>query len=470
MWRNSLGALGVMGLYWTLGLVLVRQVWGRPWRGAVALGWLLGGGVASLNLLAIHVAGGALRPGLPIVLAGQLLAALAWRRWRPRPARPAPGDRPPGVRTGWLAWGALAALAVVLLALLLQGLTQPEIRFDALHNWSFKALSTAVQGRPFQGNWPFVLFPNHVPFLGATFLGFQGFPQETVAHLIPWLFYVTLLGVLVAAARRLSGSWSWGLPMALLMMTANTMMLSHTDRFYCDLPLAALHLASVYLAIAWLTGDRLAALFLSGLFSGLGMWTKTEGLLLAAGVGGSLLLAECLRADTKWSVTGKALGVWLGGLLLTGGPWPLYLLLNRIAADSSGHIGQAWEWDRLPVILRASWDYFARSGRSASFSLLFFLALGLSKKTRSLYVFLAATIAAGFLHAWLPLLIVPADAFGGWKTFMNNGLTRYFMHFMPVMLLAAALVARTGRVAGLERLLHRLMLRAPRRPRTAPPA
>ena len=457
MLRNNLWAFAALACHWTTGTLLVRQLLGWPWFRAICPGWLLGSGLASLTVLGLHLAGGTLLPWLPIALALQLAAVGAWAFRRPPSAADDSVDA--AERPSVFAGLAFAFLAIVAVRTLLHAVTEPESTFDALHNWSFKALSTAIHGRPFEGYWPFVLFPNHVPFLGATFLGLQSAPQETAMHVVPFLFLLSCLGTIAQAAQALSGRRAWGLPAAMLLVVGSPMLLAHADRLYCDLPLAALHLASVYLAICRLTGSRLPAAFLSGIFSGLGMWTKTEGLLLAAGVGGALLLAEWVRTDTARGASMKTLGAWIGGLLLAGGPWPLYLALVRVPPDSSGHLGNALHLERLASILRATFQHFRGQGFVPAIGGAFFLLLGWKRSTRPLYLFLGATLAAGFLHVWLPLLVIPDDAFGGWQTFMENGLNRYCLHFSPVLLLSGALVARTGRAGGLDRLLQRLMVR-----------
>lgn len=462
MLGNNIWAWTALACCWATGALLVRQLLGVSWLRAAAPGWLLGSGLVSLSVFFLHLAGGSIRPGLPILLAVWAGAAIVWRIRRPRPIVPDDAGNP-NERPGWLAWGVAAVIGVVAASVLAHALATPEARFDALHNWSFKALSTAVHGRPFQGYWPLPDFPNHVPFLAGAFMALQSFPQETAGHAVLFLFFLACIGTIGQAAQSLSGQRGWEWLMALALTAGIPLLMSHTDQLYADLPLAALHLAAVQMAILWLTGGRRSAAFLSGVFCGLGMWTKTEGVLLAAGVGGALLLAGLARTDVSRAATLKAMALWGAGLLLTGGPWPVYLLLQGVAPGSSGHLDAAAHWDRFPAVFRQTVQALRRRETLASLGALFFFLLGGSRKTFPLYLFLATTIVAGLLHVWLPLLVVPENAFGGWREFMQNGMDRYCMHIAPVMLLSAALVARTGRCGGLDRLLQRLLVR-PKRP------
>lgn len=474
MLANNLWAVLVLAGFWAVGTLLARQALGLGWAKAWAPGWLLGSGLVSLGVFAVYLAGGALRPWLPLLLAA-LAAVTLWRSVRRKPEKPAiPAVEPatpamipttsaaagkPATLAGWPAWVVAAVLAIIAASTLVHALVEPEARFDALHNWGFKALSTATHGKPFQGYWPMEAFPNHVPFLAGAFMALQKFPQETAAHLIPFLFFLAALGLIGTAAQELSGRRGWGWPMALALAVGCPLLAAHVDQLYADLPLASLHLGAVGMAIFWLTRGRPAAAFLSGVFSGLGMWTKTEGLLLALGVGGALAFAALARPRADWRATLRGLAAWAVGVLLAGGPWPLYLLLHYISPATTGHVDNVVHWERLAYIVRETFLHFRRVEWLPALGAVFGFALGWSRKTLPLYLFLAAVIAAGFLHFWLPLLVIPGDAFGGWRDFMDNGLARYAMHIAPVMLLSVALVGRTGRWSGLDALLQRLMVK-----------
>ncbi len=455
MLANNLWAVLVLAGFWAVGTLLVRRALGLGWAKAWAPGWLLGSGLVSLGVFAIYLAGGALRPWLTLWLAA-LAAVTLWRTCRRKePAILAAT----GERTSWGAWVVAIVLAIIAASTLVHGLSEPEARFDALHNWGFKALSTATHGKPFQGYWPMEAFPNHVPFLAGAFMALQKFPQETAVHLIPFLFFLASLGLIGTAAQELSGKRGWGWPMALALVVGCPLLAGHVNQLYADLPLAALHLGAGGMAIFWLTRGRPAAAFLSGLFSGLGMWTKTEGLLLALGVAGGLCLAALVRPRADWRATLRGLAAWGLGLLLAGGPWPFYLFLHHISPAATGHVDSVMHWERLAYIVRETFVHFRRAGWLPTLGAVFGFALGWGRKTLPLYLFLAAVIAAGFLHFWLPLLVIPNNAFGGWRDFMDNGLARYALHIAPVMLLSVALVGRTGRWSGLDRLLQRLMVR-----------
>lgn len=470
---NDLGAIAGLAVTWATGILLVRR-WGRDraWWLTASLGWLLGSGLTSMGLFLVFLLGGRLLPGLPIVQTLLLATAVGIQRPRREPvsqeldppsggrsSRDAvKGSRAPGIlqrlRPGvWLMAG---VLALILASTALSSITTPALRFDELHNWAFKALSTAVHGRPFQGEWPFMLFPNHIPFLTASFLGYQVEPRETVAHVIPLLFLFSTVGVMAGAARQLSGKPWWGLPMAVLLLFGAPELLNQADRFYCDLPLAALHLASLLTGLAWLDGGTTAAAALSGVFAGLGAWTKTEGLLLAGGVGGGLFLAALLRPKEERTSFWRPLLAWLAGFAIVAAPWPIYLQLRGVDLQSSGHLANTLHFDRIGRVVAYSWQVMKDAYRLPALAFVLFLFLALRRRTRAAYVFMLTVLAAGLVHLWLPILVLPEDAFGGWRAFMKHGMGRYVLHIAPVLLLSLAAVGRAGRLKGLDALFRRL--------------
>ncbi|MBU1910105.1 MAG: hypothetical protein KJ726_08660 [Verrucomicrobia bacterium] len=453
---NSAGALAGLAATWLTGYFLIRRLLGLPGWGGVALGWLLVSGLTSLAVFFIYLCGGTLLPWLPVVQ-GVLLAAVLVLHHRGCVGVESAEAVLKPART----WRPGAILMILLLAFLLgaagiKAITTPALRFDEVHNWGFKSLSTAVHGRPFQGEWPFMLFPNLMPFLTASFLVYQGDPRETIAHMIPFLFLVAAAGALYAGAQRLSGKAWWGLPMTILLLFGAPELMVQSDRFCADLPLTALHLASVVAGLIWLTGGPAAAAALSGVFAGLGAWTKTEGILLAAGVGAGLLLAALLRPKEERRPWLHAALLWMAGFALVAGPWSLYLKFRGVDMQSSGHLSGEFNperWGRLFVHIRT---VLLRHFRIPLLAFFLFLALGFRRRTRAVYVFLLVTLVLGWVHLWLPILLMPGDAFGGWIAFMKSGMTRYVLHIAPVMLLSLAAVARADRLKGLDALFRRL--------------
>jgi hypothetical protein len=115
-----------------------------------------------------------------------------------------------------------------------------------------------------------------------------------------------------------------------------------------------------------------------------------------------------------------------------------------VGLESSGHLG-SFHPDRFDIIAAALWRYLrARYGiAAAAFSV--FLILGFKWADRKWMVFVVTVVLAGLIHVFLPLMMVPDDAFGGWREFMHNGMARYLLHIAPVLLVAiAALRPRSG--------------------------
>ena len=434
-WITGIAYLAVSG--W-MGFNVVRALTGRHLLLALAGGWLLGLGAASLGIFWIYLLGGTVSGALPwlqLTLLGLSLAFLSVRRGKADPV-----TSPARFSVYPAAWMMRLLLAFLCLSVLLQAITSPALRFDEIHNWGFKALSTVVEDRPFQGYWPFMLFPNHVPFAAAGMMSYMQQPLETAAHLIPFLCYVCLLGCFHVAAVEASGRTYWGLPLTCLLAVTVPELMEQGDRLTCDLPLAANLICAVAFALLWLRRGGWGALALSGVAAGLCGWTKTEGLLLTAGVGLGLALAVGVRSGVRkdfWS----AAGVWALAAGLTIGPWYVYLQFTDVGLDSSGHLG-AFDAERLPVVLAGLGSMLRYKFPAPTLAFLFFLAIGFFKAERGLYLFFLAVVAAGFVHVILPLMMLPGDAFGGWQDFMKHGLERYCLHMAPLMMLSLAAAAR----------------------------
>jgi hypothetical protein len=433
---------------WLTGYFLIAAlVRGRSYLLA-SLGWLFGSGITSLSMLAIYLCGGNLRPWFQVVQGVLLLVSVALR-YRVKPALDL---NPVGVdvsRWSWIGY-LLAFLLVALTAsVFMHGITTPALRFDEVHNWGFKALSTAHHGEPFKDKWRYMLFPNNIPFLGASVHVSLAEPRETLTHLVPFLFLVSLLGCCHHAAVSLSGRAHWGLPLTVMLLLGSPLLMIESDRLTCDLPLAALTMGAVVFALHWLGSGRSLAAALCGIACGLCMWTKTEGLMLAAGIAGGIAVGALFDAHRRRHVIRDGL-IWLACVLAVIGPWHLFLWTRGLGMGSSGHVGslQLGRWE---VILPSLWKIATVDNFIPTVAFLAFLLLSVLYGKRSIKVFLMLFIGAGIIHAVLPCFLVPREAFGGWRNFTRVGIPRYVLHFVPVMLVSIAAMADSRVLGPLDR-------------------
>ena len=440
---------GIAGLTatWLVGYNVVSMVMRGRLYFRISAGWLLGSGITSLSMLLIYFCRLDLRVWLPAVQCMLVVVSLIVRRYVGKRAvlaeRVVEEQRP--LVTGWLL---LALLAVVGASVGIHAVTMPAVSFDELHNWGFKALSTSVSGRPFEGYWPFKLFPNNVPFLGASVHIWLLEPRETLTHLVPFFFFLSALGCLCHGAVELSGRRHWGLPVVVLFVLGSPILMKESDRLTCDVALTSLTVAATVFAMIWLKSGTRATLIFCGIFSGLCAWTKTEGLMLAAGIGGAVGLGSLIKSK-KFRGSFCDTLVWLAAVLVVIGPWYAFLKIQGIGMESSGHLGSL-QFERLSPILGQIKDMLRVHYMLPSIAFILFVLGSIVKGNRPQQVALLIIVAAGFGHAILPLLLLPEGAFTGWRNFMRVGMHRYLLHFAPVMMLSVAAASNSRLLSSLD--------------------
>ncbi|NCC53198.1 MAG: hypothetical protein EOM20_18575 [Spartobacteria bacterium] len=449
-----MGILSVM-VTWLIGYNLVATCLRTERYFQLSLGWPLGSGVVSLLVFAVYLCGGALGGWFIfaqlLVLAGTIVLRRACRQ------ACVTIDTPPPLFSNFAgAWLLRALLGLVLLAVLVRAITSPALRFDEIHDWGFKALSTAVLGKPFQDRWPLMLFPNHIPFLGASVHLAMPSPRETVVHIIPFMYYLSLAGCFHYAVVYMTRERAWALPLTFLLLMGMPELQVQSDRLVCDLPMASIMFASFVCALFWVENGRWPCALLAGLLAGLCAWTKTDGIILAAGTGGALVVGGWLEKERRSQVIRAAL-IFGGAALLVIAPWYLFLHLADVALDSSGHVG-SFQADRWPIILHRAGLTIQRYYVLSTLAFVLFLLSAWYKCRKGRALVIIVVVAAGFFHALFPLFLLPDDAFGGWQRFMRVGISRYFLHFAPVMMVAIAAVAYCPWFRPLTRLFRLFML------------
>jgi len=431
------GILSIV-LTWTIGYTLVATFLRSERYLQWSLGWPLGSGIISLLVFFVYLCGGTLGGWF---LFAQILLLAATIFFRRTYSGTVVKIKSESVAFSHFAgaWVLRGLLVFVCFAVLLHAITTPALRFDEIHDWGFKALSTALLGKPFQDRWPLMLFPNHIPFISASIHAAMPAPRETVTHLVPFMFYISLLGCFHYAVVYLTRQRAWGLPLTFLLVLGMPELQIQSDRLVCDLPMATVMFASFICCLFWIDTGRWPGALLSGLFAGICAWTKTDGLILAAGVGGAFLIGGWLEKDRRSQLI-RACLIFGGMVILVVAPWYIFLAFADIGIESSGHLS-SFQADRWPIILRRVGLTLQRKYVLSTLAFVLFLLSCWYKGVRGRKAVIIITIAAGFFHALFPLFLLPADAFGGWQRFMRVGISRYFLHFAPLMMVSIAAVA-----------------------------
>jgi hypothetical protein len=336
----------------------------------VILGWGLGMGLVSLVLFALGAAGARFTLGRVLVPAGVALVALAVasRRVRVRARAGALGEArrtfaamPPTSKAATVALGAwLGAKGVVTVW---EALLLPISAWDSWAQWSGGAKFFYLRGGfnlspadPHFFGWDagrmLLNYPLHVSLAQVWFALCLGRFDEVLVKAWAPVTYVAVVALLYRTLRR-----ETTVPVALvfaLALASSPLLTFHALEGYADLTLAFYELAAV--ACFWRVvrnggavgpGDR-GALFLTGCFTALAIWTKQEGVLFAValvGAGGAWLVAK-RRLEAHW----PALVLPPAGLLVV---WFMFLGALGLPFLGRGEVEQTvWHWEVVPVIAR----------------------------------------------------------------------------------------------------------------------
>jgi hypothetical protein len=386
---------------WGLGVRVFRRVWPaarygqqmRRTRGEVlAYSWALGWGLISLELFALAEVHLPLPGGLgwtpPLVLAPWLVLAALLPLTRGRAPDPPAEPSPAGRAAWWLAPLFLACAALLLAQVGLAMLHATSLPLDGWDEWSiygFKArVFFAHQGLPLPYfHDPATLFshpdyPLLLP-LGETWIyNWLGVADDwALTPLIP-LFYAALLTIVYASLRRLAGPAAGLVGAAALTLVPVMQTMAGTAN--ADLPFTLMATAACLslldaIVVPWRAAPALA---MAGLWTGLAMWTKKEGLLLC----GALALAVVVFSLTARRRAGESAGEGRGGavdlaravgrdllayglpVLAVAGGWLLFLkrvkplprdFLPVTPAVFAAHV------DRVPTIVRVILLHFTET-------------------------------------------------------------------------------------------------------------
>jgi hypothetical protein len=419
------GALAVIASH-------ARLYWYERWATAL----LLGTGVATFTWFVCSPAYGLISP-LRLLTGGALGAVVALGAKAASGARsmgrlrvPVATDRlaPAGLAEAQAAKvGALSAIDLLLagvlvleFAALLMAALHTPLGWDAIFNFEMKArlafehvprgqlplayLSDASR------NWSHPRYPLLVPFAEFWIYSWLGRVDQSAIKILFPLFYFSLVALLCGAVRRTTNrrvAWLAGIALGLLPPLT---LQPGAASGYADVPLAAAAGGAICFVFLALKSGNVDALWLGAALSAVAVWTKTEGLILAAAIALSGIVAMSWL-ETRPSVATIPLRqmmvlLWLP--LLAAAPWLIVLQLHGVPQQGDFQQVSARAFfenlDRIPMISALVGRELLRPGHWALIWPGFFVALALmiyKRRSNAADWFLAASV------------VIPLTVYGG---------------------------------------------------------
>lgn len=170
---------------------------------------------------------------------------------------------------------------------LFTALIKPLEAYDAVAIYAIKSkifyLSKCVPPdffRNFGSFVPHIEYPLLVPLAETFFYTFYGSLNDLIVKIIFPFYYIALLALFYCVSRRWAGRKTSLFFTS--MLSSVPFLMEHAASGYADLSLAFYQAASFFYLLLWIREKKGGYLALSFVLSSLAVWTKTEGLMLAA--------------------------------------------------------------------------------------------------------------------------------------------------------------------------------------------
>jgi len=321
---------------------------------------------------------------------------------------------------------------------------RPIYSWDAFINWS-------VSAKLFFYRKGLVLNPSDEHFFGRGYRVFYGYPlhfpllevwvslwlgrfHEILSKAPSFFYFIAVLGLLYGAVKR-EATTLFAL-MAVFFMASAPLFTFHGQDAYSDLPLSYFVLASVVLFWRFMRSGEKMTIILSGVFMGMALFVKTEGLLLLFAL--FVALVAYLIIENK--ATAVNLLRFLVPIAILAGPWLVFNLVHHLGFGHGektpglkGGVLVHWEvlggWFRA-VFLTANYNLVY-----SFWAVMSVLGIRTVLKTDLKYLYIFLVLVMGmFLSLYLVLEFTSVTlAFG----IHRNNLT-----YLPVVFYASALLAR----------------------------
>lgn len=275
-------------------LILHRQSFNNLTE-SFALSFLLGVAFVSclLFLLGLVVPGGGLRWSVTAICL--VIGWIGWQRQRPQLRF---RDFWPQTLVGRL----LLAISVGQIAVVGWLCWVRVLGWDGLLNYEAKARWAFLRGGALplsyfsdpSRDWSHQDYPLLLPLAESWLYLWIGRPDQQVAKIIPWMFFVSAACLLHAAGCRFMAN-QWQRLVAPLIVFCVPLLLigdGSVSTGYADFPMAVFYLGTIMFVIEFWRSENFAALQMAGLLSAAGCWLKQDGIILWA----CMAILVCLKA------------------------------------------------------------------------------------------------------------------------------------------------------------------------------
>lgn len=428
---------------------------------ACFLGWGLGTGFLSYEIFVLGIAGLPFSAGAFTVPMAAFIALFAFLVRR-RPARKRAVTFDAHVKDARFYIALFLGLWVFIKVCFVfyESFNRPVFTWDSFRNWAVaakfffyrKGLALDPSDEHFFGRgYRFFLgHPLHLPLLQTWIALWLGRFHEVFAKAPNFFYFLGVLGLLYYAVKREAGTFI-GL-LTLFFMTSVPLFTYHGQASYSDLPLGYFSLASVVSFWKFINTEDRRFILLSGLFTGMAVFVKNEGLLFLVALFIPLVFYLIAQGRRK----PVALAAFLAPVALLAGPW---LLFKAAHGFGFGHTGAAsgFKWLSDPTFAEDArkgihWEVLYAGLKEvffrANFNLIFpfwviFSVTGFRKITgtelKYLYMVLLLVMAM-FIFIYLTVEVTAVTEV--------TGINRNILTFLPILFFTSALLAarlwRTG--------------------------
>jgi hypothetical protein len=316
--------LGGLFLIGTLTLrVILRRV---DWLAAIGLSFGLGAGLFTWFLFILSWAGVALNKGTILGSYAVILIALALLAWRfpVRPVEQFPTGKSEGKIALYTTRGLWIVILFVIAAVTFLAVGLSYFGWDDIARWAVKGYGIAFQGTVLAAkDWGGVglSYPLNIPILISIFRILEG-DLLPGSKLIYPVFYASLLAVCYRF-WVLQGLRKWAASLGVLLLASTPIFFTHASMGYANLPFTYFLVSGLLWSIEGMREGKTGKILLGGIFFGITIFTRPEGLVMFLVSVAALGIARLLTASGRM----KILPLLLPVVILVG-PWYIFQRLN----------------------------------------------------------------------------------------------------------------------------------------------
>lgn len=306
-------------------------------------------------------------------------------------------------------WHELAFLSIILLRIIFvffESLIKPVIGVDAFANWSFRAKVFFIDGglalypgKSFFLGGGAAFYPLNIPLLETWLFTALGYWNDLLVKIIFPMFFACLLILLYCSIRRYYSRTAALLSTYLL--SSLPLLIHHSTIEYADFPLCVYFTCSILFMLIYFESRDNNYLYISAILSGIGSWTKSEGMPLFFIILFIIFLYHLIsKRDTRESAR-NLLAYFLLAMIFKA-PWSIFNIMLNIPKNVYQNIEYYKVIDnlyRIPVIIEYFYNKFLFYGNwNISwfvFAVILILSLKYITRTRQLFSLLTIFLCIG---------------------------------------------------------------------------